>query len=90
MPAAAHAYGDVGKTILVACGGNRDGCVGEERLYDRRNTTIPRLTATAVQTIEIVYGEMAASIVATVYDTSCQQGAQCECQTMAVFGQNES
>ena len=50
----------------VECGGgNQDGCVGEERPYDRRNTTIPRPTATTVRTIEIAYGEMSASIVAT-------------------------
>ena len=75
----------------VACGGNRDGCVGEERLYDRRNTTIPQPTVTAVRTIEIVYGEMAASIVATNHDTACKQGpsAQCDCQTVAAFDQNK-
>ena len=34
---------------------------------------LPQPTATAVWTTEIVYGEMAASIVATNHDTSCQQ-----------------
>ena len=62
----------------VACRGN--GCVDEEGSYDRLNTTIPRPTAT---------GGMAASIVAANHDTACKQGAQCDCQTVTVFDQNE-
>ena len=74
----------------VACRGNRDGCIGEERSYGRRNTTVPRPTATAVQTIEIVYGEMAACIVATTCHTAYQQGAQGDRQTVAAFDQHET
>ena len=45
-----------------------------------------RLTLPAVWTIEIVHGEMAASIVATACHAAFQQGAQCDCQTMTAFG----
>ena len=74
----------------MACGINRDGCVGEERSYDRRHSTLPRPTATSVWTIEIVHGEMAAIMVATIHDTACQQGAECDRQTVAASDTNET
>ena len=75
-----------------ACGANHDECVGKERSYDRRNTNIPRPSANAVRTIEIVYREMVASIVATTCHTAYHQGAHdhCDCQTVAAFDQHET
>ena len=74
----------------VACGGHRDGCVGKEQSDDSRDSALPRPFTTAVRTIEIVYGTVAASIVAASHDAACQQGAICDRQTMAACDQNET